>query len=152
MNNKMERLSHVDPEDRVLLLPHCLRKSNTCQAKYDSGGLQCVACNPDCAVNRLRATAVGLGYKGVCIAPGGRLAVNFIKEKRPEAIVAIACKKELSEGIQGVKKLVSTKAAPLIVIVPLTKDGCVDTEVDEEKAHEIIACGCVRQSVAGASY
>ncbi len=138
-----EWLTLIHPSKRILLLPHCLRRSNTCQGKYGKWGLECCECNPDCPVNHLRKTAINLGYKGVCIAPGGRLAINYVKKYRPEAIVAVACQKELEEGIHGVQELTRTgEFGPPIVIIPLVKDGCVDTEVDKEQALEMIALGC----------
>lgn len=145
-----ERLSLVDPSQRILLLPHCLRCSETCQGKYGKWGLECCECNPDCTINHLRKAAMNLGYKGVCIAPGGRLAVNYVKENRPRAIVAVACQKELEEGVHGVQELTdSDDLMPPIVVIPLTKDGCVDTEVDEEQALEIITLGCSLELAKG---
>lgn len=144
------RLSRIPPSQRILLLPHCLRRSQNCQGKYDKRGLECCECNPDCPVNHLRQAAINLGYKGVCIAPGGRLAVNYVKEIHPEAIVAVACQKELEEGIHGVQELNGgNESGPVIVIIPLTRDGCVDTEVDEERALELIALGCSLAPVKG---
>ncbi len=137
-----KKLARVPAAERVLLLPHCLRQSNSCHGKYDKLGLQCQECNPDCAVNRLRAAAISRGYLGVCVAPGGRLAVTYIENTRPKAIVAIACAKELAEGVQNVKGLAGQTAKPIIVIVPLVKDGCVDTEVDVDLALEMIGLGC----------
>lgn len=145
-----ERLSQVDPSQRVLLLPHCLRPTETCQGKYGKWGLECRECNPDCSINRLRKAALNLGYKGVCIAPGGRLAVNYVKEKKPQAIVAIACQKELEEGVHGVQELSqSSDPMPVILVIPLAKDGCVDTEVDEEQALRMISLGCSLELVRG---
>ena len=137
-----KKLARVPAAERVLLLPHCLRQSNGCHGKYDKLGLQCQECNPDCTVNRLRAAAVSRGYRGVCVAPGGRLAVTYIENARPKAIVAIACAKELEEGVQNVNGLGDHDEKPVIVIVPLTKDGCVDTEVDVDLALETIGLGC----------
>jgi hypothetical protein len=143
MGDAVEQLSSIIPSERILLLPHCLRKSNSCKATYDKHGLKCAGCNPDCSVNKLRREALKHGYKGVCVAPGGHMAVNFIREYLPKAIVAIACAKELEEGIGEVKKWIDEKIAPIMVIVPLLKDGCLDTEVDEARAIEVIAEGCV---------
>jgi hypothetical protein len=36
---------------------------------------------------------------------------------------------------------------PTLVIVPLLKDGCIDTEVDYKKAVEIISIGCLPVAV-----
>jgi hypothetical protein len=58
-------------------------------------------------------------------------------------VVAVACEKELAEGVEGVKALAKVNLTPLTVIIPLVKDGCVDTEVDVVKALEIITTGCM---------
>jgi hypothetical protein len=84
----------------------------------------------------------------VCIAPGGRLAVKYVKENKPKAIIAVACQKELEEGIHGVRELsVNNEPMPPIVIMPLVKDGCVDTEVDVEQTIKLITFGCTLESV-----
>lgn len=142
----IKRLASIDPVRRILLLPHCLRRTETCEARYDKEGLQCAGCNPDCAINQLREVALRLGYQGVCVAPGGRLAVNYISDHRPKAIVAIACEKELEEGVNNVRGLAASVYKPLIVIVPLTHDGCVDTEVDVGQAISVLSVGCSETS------
>jgi uncharacterized protein len=138
-----EKLKGTAPEDRILLISHCLRFSDTCEARMGKRGLQCRDdCKSRCPAGRLRLLAQVCGYKGVCIAPGGSMALKFIRENRPLGIVAIACMKELEEGVCAVKKLVeagkNSQEPPVIVSVPLLKDGCVDTEVDEEEAKRII--------------
>ena len=71
------------------------------------------------------------------------MALRFIKENNPLGIVAVACDRELSEGVEGVKEMAKNEQAiPAIVIVPLTSDGCVDTEVDEGMAISAINSGC----------
>ena len=142
------RLAVVPANRRILLLPHCLRHSDTCEAKYNTLGLQCAGCNPDCAINLLRDAALRLGYKGVCVAPGGRLAVNYISETRPDAIVAIACQKELEEGVNNVNGLDGNGYRPLLVVIPLARDGCVDTEVDLEPALKTVSAGCGESAAA----
>lgn len=141
-----EILRSVDKGKRVLLISHCLRSSEDCTAKMTKAGLECRDdCPTRCTVGRLRIAAQELGYKDVCIAPGGSMALKFIRNNKPEAVVAVACMKELEEGVCAVKKLVedkkgdaSTGNGPVIIAVPLLKDGCVDTEVDEEEAERII--------------
>ncbi|HYA12812.1 MAG TPA: DUF116 domain-containing protein [Syntrophales bacterium] len=138
-----KELSVIELAQRVLLLPHCLRLADTCKGKYTAQGLECCECNPDCPVNQLRQAAIKLGYKGVCIAPGGRLAIKYVRENKPLAIVAVACQKELQEGIHGVRELAGNGQPMIpIVIVPLSKDGCVNTEVDIKVVLEKIALGC----------
>lgn len=94
-------------------------------------------------VGRLRRAALAAGYRGVCVASGGSMALKFVAEQNPRGIVAVACNKELAEGIEGVLGLaLSAGEAPPIVVVPLLRDGCVDTEVDEAQALAAIALGC----------
>jgi squalene-hopene/tetraprenyl-beta-curcumene cyclase len=149
LDEEKRRFAATPPGERVLLLSHCLRKSAVCKASYDAWGLQCRHCRPECAINQLSRLAENLGYKGVCVAPGGSLAVNYVERMRPRAIAAVACMKELKEGVQRVgERLSSDGDRPAIVVVPLTKDGCVDTEVDLPEARRILSLGCQRSRLA----
>lgn len=135
------RLAAIAPADRILLLPHCLRPSQTCPGTYSKRGLICPeSCSQPCAIRILREAALKLGYRGVCVAPGGSMALRFVKQMNPKGIVAVACDKELELGIHGVETLVQRGEIqePVIGVIPLSKDGCVDTEVDVERALETI--------------
>jgi hypothetical protein len=62
--------------------------------------------------------------------------------------VAVACQKELEEGIRGVRGIEGGDIAAVpIVVIPLSKDGCVDTEVDAEEALATLALGCPAELV-----
>ncbi len=142
-----EIFKSIKPDQRVLLVSHCLRSSEKCMAKMTRTGLGCRDdCSNRCSIGRLRILAEKQGYKGICIAPGGSMAIKFINEKNPKGIVAVACMKELAEGVSAVKELEGNEKdngsgnnVPVIMSVPLLKDGCVDTEVDEEEAERIIS-------------
>lgn len=140
-NKKEENLSKIKPDCRVLLLSHCLRPSKSCPAKFSKEGLACNDdCKIDCTVGRLRRLALKLGYKGVCIAAGGSMALRFVKNNKPQGIVAIACEKELEEGICAVKDIAekNNDNMPRVIAVPLLTDGCIDTKVDEDEAERVI--------------
>lgn len=136
-------LSKIKACERVLLLSHCMRPSQKCPAKFNKSGLQCLDdCQIDCVVGRLKRAALKQGYKGICIAAGGKMALKFVIENNPKGIVAIACKKELEEGVNEVSALAEGDGnAPTIIVVPLLQDGCVDTEVDVEEALSAINAG-----------
>jgi hypothetical protein len=150
MDEMLELLSHIPPSGRILLLPHCLRQSKTCEATYNEEGLQCAECNVACSINRLRIAALEFGYKGVCVAPGGKLAIKYVKEKQPAAVIAVACDKELADGVRAIKGL-GNGLNIVIIVIPLRKDGCVDTVVDDEEALKAISSGCIT-SIAGVNY
>lgn len=138
-----ERLAQIEPARRVLLLPHCLRPSQSCPGKYTRDGLQCPQdCAQECVIRRFREEARRLGYDGVCVAAGGAMALRFIRGHSPLGIVAVACAKELALGVEGVKEMAQEQPQlPAIVIVPLHRDGCVDTEVDAEEVVRAINLG-----------
>ncbi|HEU68479.1 MAG TPA: DUF116 domain-containing protein [Candidatus Acetothermia bacterium] len=130
----------IPPRERVLLLPHCLRPSATCPGRPSRQGFRCPPdCAERCPIKALREEALRLGYKGVCVAPGGALALRFVQETRPQAVVAIACAKELQEGEEAVAALGPSR--PLVVVIPLSRDGCVDTEVNLDQALALLRTG-----------
>ena len=143
MTDAEKKIQDINPAQRILLLPHCLRRADICRAKYSKQGLECNECDPDCAIKQLRRMALDRGYKGVCVAPGGRLALKYIQENKPLGIVAIACDKELEEGVRAVNGLTKKEEERLpVLVVPLSRDGCVDTDVDMRLALEKISIGC----------
>ena len=91
-----------------------------------------------CPIYELRTAATEAGYGGICVAPGGRLAARFVAEREPAGVVAIACNKELAEGRDAVEKMEWAGGMPASAIVPLLRDGCVDTEVDVAAARAVI--------------
>ena len=132
-------IHNVPFAQRVPLLPHCLRPSQDCPGKMTKQGLDCTGCTRvECAIYQLRATAVDAGYGGVCIAPGGRLAVRFIDERQPAGVVAVACHKELEEGLEALDHMDWTNGRLAAATVPLLQDGCVDTKVDVALAQAVI--------------
>lgn len=143
MNEIEQKLAAVDPDRRILLLAQCLRPSQTCPGKFDKKGLACPEdCGEDCILGRIREYALAIGYSGVCIAAGGAMALRFVKEHNPRGIVAVACSKELGEGVDDVKELFEDSGGvPAVVVIPLLSDGCVDTKADEEQVLEAIALG-----------
>jgi hypothetical protein len=144
MNGRVieDRPTTTAPSERVLLLPHCLRPSETCAGKYSKDGLICDEnCTEPCAIRVLQQAALEQGYKGVCVAPGGSMVLRFVQRTMPDAIVAVACEKELELGLRGVEEMVQDGKVemPSITVIPLSKEGCVDTEVDVQQALEALS-------------
>ena len=134
----------IDPADRILLLPHCLRPSDGCRGRHTRSGMECPDdCDLPCSLRSLREAAWRRATREYASRPGGRLALRYVEEKQPRGIVAVACDKELSEGVSGVKEAAARGLAPpSMIVIPLARDGCVDCEVDEEEAIRMIRLGC----------
>ncbi|MCW3140408.1 MAG: DUF116 domain-containing protein [Methanophagales archaeon] len=118
-------------EERVLLLPQCIR-SPDCPAKLSPlEGIKCVECGR-CEIAKLSAVCKELGIS-LYISPGGTFAKRILMYNRGQvkAVVGVACYPNLHEGLLNVK-LVGIPAQG----VPLKTTGCVNTTVD---IHEIIA-------------
>ncbi|MDD2573497.1 MAG: DUF116 domain-containing protein [Bacillota bacterium] len=113
---------HFEPEDVLLLLPHCMQYSG-CRHRITGDIYNCAECGR-CKV----ADIVKLGRKtGVKIkmVPGGTLARKIIGEIRPKAVVAVACENDLCSGIRDTRKL------PVIGVLNQRPHGpCRDTSVD----------------------
>jgi geranylgeranyl diphosphate synthase type II len=140
LNEYRQLAGNVHPQQRLLLLPHCLRPSQGCPGKMTRQGLICDGCTRrECKVWQLRAAALEAGYGNICVAPGGRLAVRQVAETNPQAIIAVACDRELQEGVQAVQSLEWDGPPPPIIQIPLLVDGCVETELDIAYALEVIA-------------
>ncbi|NLO25486.1 MAG: DUF116 domain-containing protein [Clostridiales bacterium] len=111
-----------DPEDVLLLLPHCIQHSG-CKHRITGDIYNCAECGR-CKV----ADMVKLGRKtgvNVRIVPGGTLARKVIEEIRPKAVVAVACENDLYTGIRD------TRSLPIIGVLNQRPHGpCRDTSVD----------------------
>ncbi len=99
MNNSLVKSSaKLIPGDRLLLLlPHCLQNFN-CPHRVTAEVRNCRHCG-GCEIADLIDMCDRYGIR-MSIATGGTLARRVIVETRPNAIVAVACERDLTSGIQ----------------------------------------------------
>ncbi len=117
-----ERYMKTKKEDRIVLIPHCLRNIKVCRAKPGPEGYTCARCG-GCVIQKIVEECEKSNVRYFMVG-GGSIVITLIEKYRPKAILAIACYNELKMGLEKT----SEKNIPAIV-VPLTKDGCVNTEV-----------------------
>ncbi len=124
-------LSKIPFEDRILLLPQCLRKRD-CPAILDSmKGFQCKNCGR-CGIGDLIKFCDNKNIK-VFIIPGGSFVKKIIKITRPKAIIGVGCHIELREASLVLEYLKIPGRG-----INLEKDGCIETKVDYEKIKKAI--------------
>ena len=116
-------LKGVPFNKRLLLLPDCLASSKHCQGQEDQFGLICQNCG-NCVIESIEKKAKELGYL-VLVAEGSPVVAELIKTGQIQGIVGVSCFEALDKAF----KHINNAAVPSIAI-PLTKDGCKDTEVD----------------------
>lgn len=112
----------VKPEQLLILTPHCIQQEN-CPHKVTQTITNCRRCGA-CQVGDLAALTEKYGVH-LAIVTGGTLARKVVKTIRPHAILAIACERDLTSGIQDVFPL------PVIGILNQRPCGpCCNTRVD----------------------
>lgn len=132
VSNQLVKLEHkqVAPEDILILAPHCLQRVQ-CPHKITVDAKNCKKCGL-CPVGDLLNLSQELGVQLV-IATGGTFARKFIKEKKPQAIIAIACERDLTSGIQDVEKI------PVIGVLNERPEGpCYNTRVNLCKVEQAV--------------
>ncbi len=134
-NNLNERkFARISPDDRIVVVPQCVRHSN-CPARLDSRiGIDCKGCGL-CIVKDIKAEAERLGYK-FYIVPGGSFVKRIVKKVRPSAALGIACYQDLNISMHEISRAECT-----VVGVPLLRGGCVNTEVDVKEVFRKLRLG-----------
>ncbi|MGI6587599.1 MAG: DUF116 domain-containing protein [Peptococcia bacterium] len=114
----------------MILAPHCLQWVH-CPHKITINVDNCKRCGR-CLIMDLINLAQKTGAH-LEVVTGGTMARKVIKEYRPQAVVAIACERDLTSGIQDVEGL------PVIGIINERPEGpCANTRVDLVKVEEAI--------------
>lgn len=132
VNNKLVRASthSVPAKNIVVLAPHCLQRSE-CAYRVTLDVSNCQGCGK-CDISGLRELCLRLGVH-LTVVTGGTLARSFIKEHRPQAVVAIACERDLSSGIMDVFPL------PSLGVRNMRPEGpCINTRVALAQVEEAI--------------
>lgn len=109
---------------RMLLLPQCLRNSQSCKGSFDELGLLCSECG-ECIIPTFLREAENLGYITI-VTEGTTVATRLVENGNVDAIIGVGC----MEVLQKMFSAVTRYSLPAIG-VPLLKCGCVDTTADE---------------------
>lgn len=130
LNNRLVRAEGIKTKRILLLLPHCLQ-INECDVRITNDIYNCKRCGR-CEIKDLIGIAEENNLK-LFVATGGNLARRIVKDERPEAIVAVACERDLSSGIADSYPL------PVLGIPNERPYGpCLNTRVNLEKVKEAI--------------
>ncbi len=114
------------PEDILLLMPHCLQNSK-CDRRLTYDITNCARCGK-CPIAGLLDLHDKYGVN-LAIATGGTIARRIVVQLRPRMIIAVACHRDLSSGIQD------TYPLPVFGVLNERPYGpCLDTTV----AHSLL--------------
>lgn len=132
VSNNLVLQHHVKvPGNRIMILtPHCIQL-DTCGYKITRNVENCHQCGR-CSVGAMLALAHKYGCH-FAVATGGTLARQMVKQARPKAIVAVACERDLTSGIQDVFPL------PVLGVLNERPFGpCFNTRVDLAKLEQAV--------------
>lgn len=120
----------IKAEDILVLIPHCVQK-NSCKLKVTNeieNCKQCGLCNVGDLVNLKEKTKVN-----IFVATGGTLARKIIVDNKPKAVIAVACERDLTAGVQDISKI------PVLGVFNKRPNGpCVDTSIDVDEVENAI--------------
>lgn len=93
----MAQIGRTRPERLLLLMPHCLQNYD-CTVKITGNVDNCKRCG-NCQIRDLVELAETYQV-GLSVATGGTIARRIVVEKKPQIIIAVACERDLTSGIQ----------------------------------------------------
>lgn len=122
--------TRYSPDRVLLLLPHCLQ-FHECPRRITFDISNCVRCG-GCVVGTLSELASELGVSAK-VTTGGTLARRLLREKNPGLVVAVACPRDLGQGILDALPL------PALGILNTRPNGdCFDTTVSMEEVRGML--------------
>jgi hypothetical protein len=81
----------------LMLLPHCLQ-FHDCRIRITRDINDCVECGK-CNISELKSIGKKYGLK-IGIANGGTLARKIVNDNQPDIIIAVACHRDLTDGVR----------------------------------------------------
>jgi len=127
----LRKAGRIPPERILLLLPHCLQ-NHECIHRITFDPSNCRQCGR-CPVGDLVQLAQSSGIQ-IAVATGGTLARRHVKGKNPLAVIAVACPRDLGQG------MLDAWPVPVFGIENSRPCGdCVDTSVDVAAVKRVIS-------------
>lgn len=123
VNNELvlHEAGRYEPKQILLLMPHCLQNSR-CDMRLTYDINNCKRCGK-CPIRDLLDISERYGVH-LAIATGGTIARRIVVQLRPRLIIAVACERDLSSGIQD------TYPLPVFGVLNERPHGpCLDTGV-----------------------
>jgi len=116
------RLKGLKVSRILILVPHCLQKTN-CPHKITVDVDNCRRCG-ECPIHELINLAEKYNAE-ISVVTGGTAAREVIKKYKPQAVVAIACERDLASGVNDVSPM------PVIGVLNIRPFGpCKNTTVE----------------------
>jgi len=118
------------PEKLLVLLPHCLQNFD-CIYRVTNNIEVCQECGK-CIIQKFKEIKKKTDIN-IAIATGGTLARKIIVQAKPDCIIAVACQRDLVDGLLDVFPI------PVYGVLNETPNGpCINTTVQIQKIEKFI--------------
>lgn len=124
----------VPYENRLLLLPQCLRKVPGCKGDFDELGLICAGCGA-CSICAYLKAADAVGMMSL-VAEGSAVIDKIMENDDIHAVIGVGCMESLKKAFPKM-----TESAVPGIAIPLDCAGCMNTTVDSEILMSAINAG-----------
>lgn len=131
-NNTIQskKIKKMKSSEILILLPHCLQNAD-CPFKITYDINNCHECGK-CVIQDFKSIQSEFGVT-VKVATGGTLARKIIKDIKPKLILAVACHRDLTEGIKDIDVI------PVLGVLNERPNGpCFNTSCDVAKIRELL--------------
>ncbi|MDD5491657.1 MAG: DUF116 domain-containing protein [bacterium] len=130
LNNSLRRKGKGKAEKILILTPSCLQNKD-CKNNVIEDAKNCLKCGK-CKVKNLLELSEKYKIK-LAVVTGGRLARQVLSEIKADTVIAVACEKELSNGI------IDTYPVAVHAVINQRPFGpCVNTDVSIQEVESII--------------
>ena len=136
LNNALwETVFPAFPRDqRLLLLPVCLRNHDRCHAPHDDMGLLCQDCGA-CRIPSFTKAAESHGIP-VLVSESSSSVSEWVEQGAIQAVIGVSCLESMEKTFPAIFR----NGIPGIG-VPLLVDGCRDTVPDTDLLLEVLSAG-----------
>lgn len=131
-NNIIQKkhLKKYDSKDILILLPHCLQNVG-CPYKITFDINNCRECGK-CVIQDFKHIQEEFNVQ-IKVATGGTLARKIVSDVKPKVILAVACHRDLTEGIKDIDVI------PVVGVLNDRPNGpCFNTTCDTEEIRKIL--------------
>jgi hypothetical protein len=131
-NNTIQKkqLKKYNNKDILILLPHCLQNAD-CPFKITYDINNCHSCGK-CVIQDFKAIQDEYNVT-IKVATGGTLARKIISDSKPKVILAVACHRDLTEGIKDIDVI------PVLGVLNSRPNGpCFNTTCDITEIRKIL--------------
>lgn len=138
INNQMVRLMGrtFRTEKLLILMPHCIQ-FDECKIKVTRNVRNCAGCGR-CEIGELLSLSDEFGVN-LFISTGGTVARRKVSEERPDAVIAVACERDLTSGLQDSYPL------PVMALINKRPRGyCMETGIAIEEVRRAIRDLCTK--------